>query len=189
MRKTSSNSGFTLIELMVVISIIGVLVALSSGVITMVRKQNRVTAARATIQKLELALNAYYNDCGLYPPTPEDFRENAEVFGVLTGDITHDGKYDPKGDDLPKNHRTWRGPYLPMDSKNTDTRGNLKDPWSAPYRYRENDREAPKCPSNPSTFLLYSCGPDRRATDGTREEVIDFALEFNRDNVKNWEDE
>ena len=182
------TAGFTLIELMVVISIIGILAALSAGVITMVSKQNKMAATRATIQKLELVLNNYYNDTGLYPPTPEDYTLNADVMSVLTGDLNHDKTYDPETGDIAKSSR-WRGPYLPIDRKNTDATGNLKDLWGNPYRYRENDREAPKCPSNPTTFLLYSCGIDRRATDATREEIIDFTLEYNRDNIKNWEDE
>jgi len=37
--------------------------------------------------------------------------------------------------------------------------------------------------------MIYSCGPDRDSTDETREEIIDYTLEFNRDNIKNWEDE
>ena len=188
MNNNKNNSGFTLIELMVVISIIGILAGLSLGVVSMVSKQNRIAATRATVQKLEAALNNYYTHAGSYPPTPEDYTLNADVVAMLTGDLNHDKIYNPNDGDLVKSSR-WRGPYIPIDKKNTDSEGNLNDMWGRPYRYYENENESPRCDSNPTTFLFYSLGPDRKATDESREQVIDFSLEFNRDNIKNWEDE
>ena len=191
------NKGFTLIELMIVISIIGVLAGLTGGVITMVSKENKVSATKSTLQKLKLALGRYYQHHGAYPPTPENPKENTEIISALTGDLNHDKIYDPSPDseDLKKTG-TWRGPYLPVDGKYTDGKGNLLDLWGLPYRYKENDREASDEYTNiragnpnPSSFLLYSCGPDIKATDSTREEVIDFTLPFNKDNIKNWENE
>ena len=193
----NNKKGFTLIELMVVISIIGILAALSAGVVSMVTKQNKVTAATATLDKLGLALDRYYQHHGVYPPTPENPKENAEVISALTGDLNHDKFYDksPESEDVKKSG-TWRGPYLPVDAKYTDGNGNLLDLWGLPYRYIENNREAPDeykniraGNPNPDSYLLYSCGPDRKATDATREEVIDFTLPNNKDNIKNWEDE
>ena len=173
---------------MVVISIIGILVGLSVGVVNMVGKQNKIAATKATIQKLETALENYYNRAGVYPPTPEDHKFNAEVFCLLTGDLNHDKVYNPEDGDLAKSSR-WRGPYLKIDKKVTDSEGNIEDMWGRPYRYFENENESPRCDSNPTTFLIYSCGPDRKSTDETREEIIDYTLEFNSDNIKNWEDE
>jgi general secretion pathway protein G len=189
MRISAPRDGFTLIELMVVISIIGVLAALTVGVATVVQKQNRSSAAKATIQKLQLAFDMYRNHCGRYPLSPETHGRNEEVIGLLTGDIDGDGKYDPDGDDIPRNHRVWRGPYLPIDSANTDGSGNLLDPWGVPYRYYNNETEEPRFEVNRSSYLLYSCGNDGRATDSTRAEAVDWKLPHNKDNIKNWEEE
>ena len=188
MNNKKHSLGFTLIELMVVITIIGILAGLSVGVVNMVGKQNKIAATKATVQKLEAALNNYYTHAGTYPPTPEDYRFDSTIMDVLTGDLNHDKVYNPEDGDLAKSSR-WRGPYLPIDTKNTDSEGNLNDLWGNSYRYYENENESPRCDSNPTTFLLYSCGPDRKATDETREQAIDYTLEFNRDNIKNWEDE
>ena len=51
----NNKSGFTLIELMVVITIIGILSGLSIGVVNMVGKQNKIAAASATVLKLGLS--------------------------------------------------------------------------------------------------------------------------------------
>lgn len=180
--------GFTLIELMVVIAIISVLATLSMGIISVVGNQNRIAAANADIQRLSLALQQYFQHAGRFPPTSEDHRDNYVMYGALTGDTNHDGVYTPGEDgDIPRNHRYWRGPYVQLDRAKTDEKGNFLDPWGEPYRYLENRTEAPRFEVNPNSFLLYSCGPDRAATEETREEIIDFTLPYNRDNVTNWE--
>jgi len=185
------NAGFTLMELMIVISIISLLVALTvGGIIGYGYRLAREAAAGGTIQQFALALNQYYNDCGRYPPTPDDRTQNASVYAVLTGDLDNDGEYSPeKGKDIPTTHRSWRRPYMRIDRKRSDAMGNLLDPWGKPYRYFENEHEAPKCLVNKKSFLLYSLGPDRQATDATREDVIDFSKPFNKDNIQNWENE
>jgi general secretion pathway protein G len=189
MKPHDPRNGFTLIELMVVITIIGILAALSVGVANVAVQSTRRTAAEATIQKLQSALDMYHNHCGRYPPTPEERGKNADIIGVLTGDTDHNSMYDPDSGDIPRNHPVWRGPYLPFDSKNTDSGGNLIDPWGQPYRYYNNESEAPRFKVHPNSYLLYSCGRDGQATDATREEVVNFKLPYNKDNVKNWEDE
>jgi type II secretory pathway pseudopilin PulG len=176
-------------ELMIVISIIGILASLSVGVIGVVGAKNRLEAAKAGILRLKQALDQYCNDIGTYPPTPEDRTQNASIIGCLTGDLDHDGVYDPEKGDIPTSHPTWRRPYLKVVKGELDSEGNFKDPWQQPFRYFKNDGEVNMYKVNPNSFLLYSCGPDRIATDSTRDEAVDYTLAGNKDNVKNWEDE
>jgi len=182
--------GFTLMELMIVITIIGILAAMTGGVVSVVMKQNKVEAAKANVLRIGMALEQYYNDVGAYPPTPTD-EGNASVIAALTGDLNLDGVYDPTpgSGDVPRTHPRWRRPYLKVERAEYDGRMNMVDPWRQPYRYFENEREAPRCKVNPNTFLLFSSGPDTRATAKTREEAIDPTLPYNKDNIKNWEDE
>lgn len=182
--------GFTLIELLVVITIIGIISGMTVTIAGVMVRRARVNAAEANIQKFETALENYYHDMQRYPPTPEEGKGSMTVYKLLTGDQNVDQKYDPADGDTPRNHPRWREPYLSgIKAREVDSIGNLLDPWGRPYRYFENEIEAPQCPVNPNSFLIYSLGPDGKATDATREEAIDYALPFNKDNIKNWRSE
>jgi type II secretion system protein G len=189
MTTRSHHRGFTLIELLVVISIIGLLSGLTISIASIVRSRAKINAAVANIQKFDLAINNYYNDMQRYPLTPEGGKGSVSVYKALTGDLNLNKIYDPDDGDIPRNHPRWRKPYVSVRSKDVDALGNLLDPWNRPFRYLENETEAPQCAANPNSFLLYSLGPDGKATDGTREELIDFTLPNNKDNIQNWRSE
>lgn len=101
------QDGFTLLELLVVVAIIGLLVAyVGPKYFTQVGK-SEVTAARAQIDAFEKALDHYRLDVGRYPTTEQG------LGALLTA---------PSG--TPK----WGGPYL---AKTVPT-----DPWGHAYVYR-----------------------------------------------------
>ena len=105
MRRTSS--GFTLIELMLVVIIIGALVAMVLPRLAGRSEQARVGAARADIQSnIATALKLYELDNGTYPATSEGL--NALI-------------------SRPGNAKNWNGPYL--EKKPTD-------PWGREYQYQ-----------------------------------------------------
>jgi len=61
--------GFTLVELLTIIIIIGMLVALVSPAITESRKQFKITQSRAIIEQIKMGINTYKNDMGSLPPS------------------------------------------------------------------------------------------------------------------------
>ena len=67
MHRWHSRGGFTLVELMVVISIIGVLVALLFPVFGAAREKARQARCQANLMLLATALNDYQKDHGYYP--------------------------------------------------------------------------------------------------------------------------
>jgi general secretion pathway protein G len=106
-RRRRTQSGVTLIEMMVVVTIIALFAAL-----VMPRMFKRADAARATAAKAQIngfmtALGAYKLDTSTYP-TNEQGLQALRV--------------------APPNMPLWKGPYLPQDVPN--------DPWSRPYVYR-----------------------------------------------------
>ena len=99
--------GFTLLELLVVVAIIGLLVGYVAPRYFSQVGKSEVTSVRAQIDGFEKALDTYRLDTGRFPTTEQGL--NALV---------------AKPGDVPK----WNGPYL--------RKAVPLDPWGNPYRYK-----------------------------------------------------
>jgi general secretion pathway protein G len=101
--------GFTLIEIMVVIVILGILASLIMPKIMSRPEEARIVKTKQDIKAIESALELYRLDNGFYPSTDQG----------LAGLVTH-----PTTDPIPPN---WK------------KEGYLKklpiDPWGRPYQY------------------------------------------------------
>jgi general secretion pathway protein G len=71
MRRSSMQAGFTLIEIMVVVFILGLLVTLVAPKIIGRTDQARQTKASADVRAIEEALHLFKLDNGFYPTTAE----------------------------------------------------------------------------------------------------------------------
>jgi len=71
MRDRRRNHGFTLIELMVVIAIIGLLALMVVPRLTGAMDRAKRTKAMADIHEIQTALDRYYLDNGYYPTTDQ----------------------------------------------------------------------------------------------------------------------
>ena len=103
------RTGFTLIEMLVVVAIIATLAALVAPAIFRNVGDSKVTAAKSQIELYALALGSYRLDNDVYPSS----EQGLEALRAR-----------PAGGEPPRN---WRGPYL---SKEVTT-----DPWGRPYLY------------------------------------------------------
>lgn len=65
--KTNSRTGFTLVELLLVVTIIGVLVAILFPTFTVARKQARLARCTANLHQLGMAYGLYLSDYGELP--------------------------------------------------------------------------------------------------------------------------
>ena len=102
-----TNKGFTLIELMLVVIIIGALVAMVMPRLTGRGEQARMSAAKADIQaNIATALKLYELDNGNFPSSDEGLN------ALLT---------------KPASSTNWNGPYLEK---------RPLDPWSREYKYK-----------------------------------------------------
>jgi general secretion pathway protein G len=99
--------GFTLLELLVVVAIIGLLAAYVGPRYFSQLGKSETTIARAQIAAFVNALDQYRLDTGRYPTTEQGL-------GALFV--------------KPANEKKWNGPYLGKELP--------LDPWGAPYRYR-----------------------------------------------------
>jgi general secretion pathway protein G len=71
MHRSATQAGFTLIEIMVVVFILGLLVTLVAPRIIGRTDEARVTKAKADIKAIEEAANLFKLDNGFYPSTAE----------------------------------------------------------------------------------------------------------------------
>jgi len=126
------NKGFTLLELLVVIVILGILATYVGTRIMGKPEEARQTQAKIQIQALENALNMYRLDNGEYPSTEQGLRALVEK---------------PAVGNIPK---TWReGGYLEKSRV-------PQDPWKNDYAYLYPGIR------NANSFDLFSYGSDNQ---------------------------
>ncbi|MBE9504986.1 MAG: type II secretion system major pseudopilin GspG [Proteobacteria bacterium] len=110
MKKKIDNRGFTLIELMVVIVILGILAGLIVPRIMSRPEEARQAKARIQIESLETALKLYKLDNGSYPSTEQGLQALVEPPAVGTLPIKwREGGYLEKGK-VPKD--PWDNEYV-----------------------------------------------------------------------------
>jgi general secretion pathway protein G len=100
--------GFTLIEIMVVVVILGILAATIIPQFMGTTQDAKVAAAKTHIGELENALERFYIQMDRHPTMEEGLRVLVEA---------------PSGEEKGK----WRGPYVKQ---------LRADPWGNPYQYR-----------------------------------------------------
>lgn len=88
------EKGFTLVELMVVIVLIGLLAGVVSVGVFGVLKKGRITAAVGQIKEIEKAIAMYKMETGRYP---EDLDQLMEPVGVHDEGLMEDIPVDPWG--------------------------------------------------------------------------------------------
>ena len=100
-------AGFTLLEIMVVVIIIGVLAATIIPQFMGTTQEAKVSAAKADVSQLENALERFNLHMDRYPTIDEGLKVLVEA---------------PASED-----KKWRGPYIKL---------LRPDPWGNPYQYR-----------------------------------------------------
>ena len=143
-QKTSRYRGFTLIELMVVLVIIGVLAALIVPNVLDRADDARVTAARTDVNNLVQALKLYKLDNQRYPTSEQGLQ--ALVAKPTAGSIPPNWK--PYLDKLPND--PWGRPYVYTDLSQKGSKGKAR-------------KDGKLNPIN-SDFDLYSLGEDGVST-------------------------
>ena len=107
-QRRAGEAGFTLVEMLVVIAIIGLIMGLVGPRVLSYLSDSKLKTARIQIHGFSSALDLYHIDNGRYPTA-------AEGLGALV--------------QKPATAASWNGPYLS---------GNLvpNDPWGRPYLYK-----------------------------------------------------
>jgi general secretion pathway protein G len=113
--RREGEAGFTLIEMLVVITIIGLIVGLVGPRVLNYLSESKTKTAKIQIEGLSAALDLYYLDNGRYPASNEGLTALVQRPASASG---------------------WNGPYL-------KTASVPLDPWGHPYLYMTPGNHAP----------------------------------------------
>jgi general secretion pathway protein G len=108
------DAGFTLVELLVVLAIIGLIAALAAPQVLRYLGQARVDTTQAQMKNIAASLELYYLDSGQYPATETGLK-------VLISP--------------PNDGSIWNGPYLKNEAA-------LQDAWGRAFLYEKTDEPA-----------------------------------------------
>ncbi|MDP8216969.1 MAG: type II secretion system protein GspG [Candidatus Kaelpia imicola] len=129
-------SSFTLMELIVVMSVIIVLGGILLPQVNRVITEARTSKAKAELEHIKAAMLAYKEDTGELPPKAATFTESSITAAIINALLSTDSATG------------WDGPYL--------DKSVLTDPWEEDYIYADNDGTA----NYPISYLL-SKGSDK----------------------------
>jgi len=107
-RALTSERGFTLLELLVVLAILGLLIGLAGPQVMGLFGNAKVKITHESIQRLESVLDLYKLDVGSYPTSEQGLQALLEQ---------------------PKGAEHWGGPYLKGEKV-------PEDPWNHPFVYQ-----------------------------------------------------
>ena len=112
--RNNGERGFTLVEILVVITIIALIMSLVGPRVLNYLTESKVKAAKIQMQSFSSALDLLYLDTGRYPSSAEGLAVLVKPTSAMAG---------------------WNGPYLKG--------GNVpNDPWGKPYFYRSPTERA-----------------------------------------------
>ena len=114
-RLQKRHRGFTLIEMLVVLAIIGLIVGLVGPRVLNYLADSKTKAAQIQIENIASALDLFYLDTGRYPSTEEGLSALVQK---------------------PADVISWNGPYLKASSV-------PRDPWGHGYVYRAPGQNGP----------------------------------------------
>jgi general secretion pathway protein G len=106
------EEGYTLVELLVVLAILGLLATIATTQVLRYFASAKLSTAHAQIESFSSALDLYKLDVGRYPTSQEGLAALKQK---------------------PATADTWNGPYV-------KTTTNLNDPWGRPYNYASPGR-------------------------------------------------
>jgi len=182
MRPSSRPNGFTLVEMLVVIAVIGILMAIAIPGAGSVMNSLRKTSARADANVVKTILADYHAAYNHWPSWDGADEASGKEGGVATTDalwvrIMRCDTEDSKVTGTYRAHNPRLISFWQCDT-NKLTEGAFCDPWGNPYQYQldVNGDGTIKAPNDDdkvsADIAVWSMGPDGKTDDGDRGDDI-----------------
>lgn len=170
----NTRAGFTLVEILVVITIIIILGSLVVASLGWVEKNRQEKQIATMVERLKTGIVQFYADSGYYPDGNGDENSTSAVYEVLFGDYNHDGipDKDPRrGNVRNEVYVEQLDPEFQGGAKwvrKADKKYVIIDTWEQPLRYtlgwqQKDSKKKDGMGCNPD-FDIWSIGADA-ATD------------------------
>lgn len=154
-----NKDGFSLVEILVVIAIIGVLASVVIGPLQSARTKAQIARAQTDLSSVRAALVALHGDTQLYPNGASSYCRTTVPSDNEVNLISANAGLTANGLGWPN----WNGPYMPSST----------DPWGGFYYLDEDYRcmaSTTGCQgitdSGNDSSVLVSCGENQATADG-----------------------
>ena len=151
--KNSSPNAFTLVELLAVITIIGILAGLTLGAAGAVRRHGATSTAKAEVAALQAACGRYFADNNLYPtPNNSSMPDPSSISDVnpsptskyaTAGKALFNSLFGTNQYNLPPSTKRYFEPKPAMVSSTANANPYFIDPWGYAYGYNSDGTNAP----------------------------------------------
>lgn len=152
-RLCSSQKGFTLLEVLAVISVMVILASFALPSLRISRRRGFETKTKAQLVAVSLALKMYQADMGEFPSL---LNAQRLMYGFEEDNTT------PLG-------ARWQGPYIELKLKNGVSKaGKILDGWGQPLLYKKHSAL-----KDGRFFDLYSLGSDGKegSVNGVEDDI------------------
>jgi prepilin-type N-terminal cleavage/methylation domain-containing protein len=140
-----SSAAFTLIELLAVITIIGILAGLTLGAAGAVRRHGATSTAKAEVAALQAACERYFADNSTYPVNTNVSPSSsfAPTAYTAAGQVLFTNLFGTNQYNRPPSAKRYFEPKPAMVSSATSANPYFIDPWGYAYGYNSDGTNAP----------------------------------------------
>ena len=189
MQRHSDERAFTLIEILVVMTLIAILMGIGYPAFTSVMEQARKTQAKNEEQQIVAAVNAYYTDYGKYPLPAGTATDTTYGFGgTSNGELFYTLRAVNGGTMNAANAANPRAIVFiqpPVSKDQTTPRSGIQittsiwyDPWGSPYNIAVdgNYNNIVRAPNYTDLAATYATATDGSGDVGVRTGVIAWSF-------------